>query len=156
MILLIFGTRFPKNDIQSFFARSPVMTSCGARNFLLALAYKISTAATPYCSLPLPQAALANVPASICLRVKIFSCVWLRYASKKTEGLTRTSTIISHKSFVVNRKETKTFTCRQLPPSRQKSRRFAAKTTNNRLLRVGYLSSISVSGRIHYLSLFSS
>ncbi len=33
---------------------------CGARNFQLANAHKISTAATPYSSLDLPQAALGN------------------------------------------------------------------------------------------------
>ena len=41
-----------------------VMSCCGARNFLLALAHKISTAATPYASLHLPPAALGNVPTS--------------------------------------------------------------------------------------------
>ena len=46
-----------------------VMSCCGARNFLLALAHKISTAATPYASLLLPLAALGNVPTSICLRI---------------------------------------------------------------------------------------
>ena len=35
---------------------------CGARNFLLAFAHKISTAATPFCSLSPPPAAVANVP----------------------------------------------------------------------------------------------
>ena len=54
---------------------------------------------------------------------------------RKTDDLTRTSTIISHKSFVVNRKETKTFTWRQLPQSRQKVRQFDTKAVNNRLLR---------------------
>ena len=37
-------------------------SGCGARNFLLAFAHKISTAAPPFCSLHPPQAALANVP----------------------------------------------------------------------------------------------
>ena len=41
-----------------------IMSCCGARNFLLALAHKISTAATPYASLLLPLAALGNVPTS--------------------------------------------------------------------------------------------
>ena len=41
-----------------------VMSCCGARNFLFALAHKISTAATPYASLLLPLAALGNVPTS--------------------------------------------------------------------------------------------
>ena len=45
------------------------MSCCGARNFLLALAHKISTAATPYASLDLPPAALGNVPTSITLRM---------------------------------------------------------------------------------------
>ena len=37
-------------------------SGCGARNFLLAYAHKISTAAPPFCSLLSPLAALANVP----------------------------------------------------------------------------------------------
>ena len=48
-----------------------VMSCCGARNFLLALAHKISTAATPYASLDLPPAALGNVPTSIPLRIYV-------------------------------------------------------------------------------------
>ena len=48
----------------------PVMCCCGAQNLLLAKARQILTAATPYCSLCLPQAALANVPTSIRLPIK--------------------------------------------------------------------------------------
>ena len=80
--------------------------------------------------------------------------------SRKTDDPTRTSTIISHKSFVVNRKETKTFIARQLPQSHQKVRQFDTKTVNNRLLRsrlfvfdFGVHLSLD---RIYYLSLFSS
>ena len=50
--------------------RGPVMSCCGARNFLLVFRLrKISTAATPFCSLYPPPAALANVPASIPLHI---------------------------------------------------------------------------------------
>ena len=66
--LLALGGIASQKRYSIVFARSPVMSCCGARNFLLALAHKISTAATPYASLLLPLAALGNVPASICLR----------------------------------------------------------------------------------------
>jgi len=46
----------------------PVMSCCGTRNFQR-LRLKISTAATPLCSLALPPAALASVPTSIRLHV---------------------------------------------------------------------------------------
>ena len=46
-----------------------VMSCCGARNFLFAIAHKIPTAATPSASLALPPAALGNVPTSIFLRI---------------------------------------------------------------------------------------
>ena len=42
----------------------PVMSCCGTQNLSLAFARQILTAATPFCSLYLPQAALANVPTS--------------------------------------------------------------------------------------------
>ena len=54
--------------VLSNFQDRLVMSCCGTRNFLLALAHKISTAATPYASLLLPLAALGNVPTSITLR----------------------------------------------------------------------------------------
>ena len=53
--------------------------------FFARIAHKISTAATPFCSLYLPPAALANVPTSISLR-------------KKFVVLTRTL-LLYHKSF---------------------------------------------------------
>ena len=57
----------------SYSAGGPVMSCCGARNFLIAFALKISTAATPFCSLHLPPAALANVPTSISLHILLNS-----------------------------------------------------------------------------------
>ena len=42
----------------------PVMSCCGAQNLSLAFARQFLTAATPFCSLYLPRAALANVPTS--------------------------------------------------------------------------------------------
>ena len=56
------------NDVTRMEAGSPVMSCCGARNSSLAKARRISTAATPFCLLFLPQAALANVPTSIRLQ----------------------------------------------------------------------------------------
>ena len=55
-----------------YLAGRPVMSCCGAQNLLLAFARKILTAATPFCSLNLPPAALANVPTSISLQVYSF------------------------------------------------------------------------------------
>ena len=47
--------------------RSSTNDCCGAQNLLLARARQILTAATPYASLHLPQAALGNVP----LRIRV-------------------------------------------------------------------------------------
>jgi hypothetical protein len=56
------------NDDIQFFKTAQLCPVAVPEIFFSLSARKISTAATPYCSLHPPQAALANVPASVTLR----------------------------------------------------------------------------------------
>ncbi len=64
-------TCFHRVFSYSFFAKRdvPLCPVAVSRNFSMHFRAKISTAATPFCSLLLPPAALTNVPSSILLRI---------------------------------------------------------------------------------------
>ena len=76
----------PKGTINAGQSLSqPVADSscCGTQNSLLAYAHRILTAATPFCSLLPPLAALANVP--LCTREPLGDGPWAA-AARKTRG----------------------------------------------------------------------
>ena len=63
------------------------MSCCGAQNLLLAYAHQILTAATPFCSLFPPPAAVANVPTSISLHnYDATACIIIMELDKKRLG----------------------------------------------------------------------